>query len=238
MTIENEVVVPAETPVVEETTVPVEEVIVPPVEETTVPVETPPVKLPDSEIAARIDNMYAKLDAQIAERTTVKPLDDEDDDGPQPVTATDVSAMLDNRDKVTKFRATERRVFENHPTMLNTDGSFNLDDPFMKEYVKIGREESHLLNVPNGPAIAEAMAEKRLGLSYKKGAVDEATRQQETTIDSHTVTSTTGAPNRSAAVTGTLTPAEEKIAGKMSMTKEEYVKYRGSSKVTQRDWSK
>jgi len=192
-----------------------------------------PEQLSGEEIQRRIDLMYSKLeDARPASVSTpAVPSDDE----PVAVTKEEIKKMLDVRDADVTFKVAERQVFTKHPTALNTDGSFNMSDPFLVEYIKVGREKPYLLDQPDGPAVAEAIVEKRLGISYKKGRVDEA-NQVQSTVDGTPASSTTASPNTLPVNRGTLVDVEKRIAHKQGISEAEYLKHKGSNKIVQKNW--
>ena len=216
--------------------------------ETTVPpVTTPPVqKLAPEEVQRRIDRMYARLQEERKQRLiaetrlnlhTPSVTGEEAIEGEEPttkaITEADVEAIVERKERGQKLISSEIRVFERHPTALNEDGSFNMGDPFVQKYIEVGRANPALGTMENGPELAEALVDKMLGVDYKKGRKDEATRTTGAT-NSFTTTSTINPPP----TTGTpqLSSIEQKIARRMRMSDKEYVDYKASNKVVQKSW--
>lgn len=211
------------------------------------PVTGQPQKLPPEEVQKRIDRMYARLqkereqrlaaEAQLAIRPQVPPTTTDDEDAepttPPALTERDVEAIVERKERDKKFIGSEMRVFEHHPDALNEDGSFNMSSPFVQKYIDIGRRNPMLAIMENGPEMAEAMADKELGLDYRKGRVDEATRLNTQQTNNFTTSSTTAVPP-----TGTveLNEVEKKIARRMGMTDKQYVDNKVSNKVQQKSW--
>jgi phage I-like protein len=216
------------------------------------PVTTTPAAPSKEEVQKRIDRMYARLqeerrqriaaEAQArinAGRTTTETVTEEESTTREEVqqkpslTESEVEAIVERKERQKSFVSSEMRVFERHPSALNEDGTFNMSDTFVQKYMEIGRRNPGLISLENGPELAEAMADKELGIDYKKGRVDEAVRTTQQT-NSHTTTSTMAIPPTT--TTTELTPVEKKVAKHMGLTDVEYAKQRQSNKVVQRSW--
>jgi len=194
----------------------------------------------------RIDRMYARLQderqrrmaAEALAKSKVTPIVTEGEDGEapketvKPMTEADIDAAIDRRERGRKMVESEIRVFERHPSALNDDGSFNMSDPFVQKYVEIGRLNPTLGVMDNGPELAEALADKQLGIDYRKGRKDEAVRTTNP-ANSFTTSSTTTPPPASPATT--LSAGEQKVARRMSMSDKEYADFK-SNKVPQKSW--
>lgn len=203
-----------------------------------------PVTTSKTEVQKRIDRMYARLQTEREgrlkaenEANTLKivnkrPIDDNEDEE-QPkisipgLTESDVKRILANQKYEQEFQDVESEVLKRHPEMLNDDGTFNLNDLFCKKYIEIGKRNPTLSSMVDGPTLAEAQAEKELGISYRQGRVDEANNV--TAIhNAHTITSTVTPPRPSKVV---LTDIEKKMAARYKMTEEEYIKYKSTTRV-------
>ena len=136
------------------------------------------------------------------------------------LTAMDVEQIIERRDAERAFEKTEAQVFARHPEAINPDGTFNMNDPFMKAYLDMGRTNPQLAQMTNGPLLAEAMVEKQIGIDYKKGRRDEA-KVTKASNNAATLSSTTKPVNK---VQVSLSPAEKKVAARMGMTDVEYAK--------------
>ena len=199
----------------------------------------------------RINRMYARLKKEESShastkeeldalKTSDKPDSSENGDEPaEPVTMTveDVDKRVEEtllrREAESQFKTAETQVLLRHPTALNDDGSFNMEDPFTKAYVEVGRQNRFLLTVPNGPEIAETMVEKQLGLNYKKGREDEAGQLTKAEEASTGVSTTKSSPQSNY----NLSDAEKKVAHKSGMTEKQYFEYKskrdsGNKRVT------
>lgn len=181
-------------------------------------------------VQERINRMYARLqiekdkrnkaETELAATKKIQP-DAETEDEPKPgLTESDVKAIMQREKREEAFLSSERGVLTRHPNALTEDGQFNMQDPFVREYIEIGRKNPHLALMENGPELAEAMAEKKLGIDYKKGRVDEATDRQ-TKDNAYTAASTT-APKKTSDAAKKLTPEELKVAARMRLTPEQY----------------
>jgi len=231
---------PVVEPVVEPKVEPAPEPKVEPVVEPAVePVVEPEPKMIPADVAQkRIDRMYARLQAEkVKHAPVVKPQVDEFGDPVEQkgMTREELEATLDAREVEKQFMRNEGDVFLNHPDMLNDDGSYNLDNKYMKMYMRIGEENPQLASMVNGPKIAEAMMEKEFGLSYVKGRVDEANNLKRGTVDNYTAKST-GSPPTSA-ITGKLSDAEKKVARNQGLTEAEYLANKTTSRIPVKDWS-
>ena len=186
----------------------------------------------------RIDKMYARLQGERRKRVEAENKlkikeatsasgdgnveEDEEDDKPKVtgLSEGDVNNILDSRERSSELRKSETRVLLRHPTALNEDGNFNMEDPFTKKYMEIGRRNPQLAAMENGPELAEAMVEKELGIGFKQGAQTEADRSSRAD-NSHTGSSTTTKP------TGDEKPLsneQKRVAKRMHMTDDEYRK--------------
>ena len=229
---------PEETPPVgEPETPPAEEPPIEEPEEEPAKSEDPPKEMISKEEAQkRIDRMYARLQAERS-KSTLAPSQDLDtikskmprqemDEYGEPIvtptpgfTAKDAEAIWDRKEKQKLFRESETKVFIRHSEILNEDGSFNLESTFAKEYLKIGQENPGLAWMVNGPELAEAMVEKKLGFSYKKGKVD-AIVQESKKQGAHTAKSTVATPAKKIVK---LDDVKKKIAARMHMSEQEYI---------------
>jgi len=205
-------------------------------------------------VQERINRMYARLQAEKGRntqlelenkvlKTTRHAISDDDDldDTDQStrhvetkpgLSEADVVAILERDKKTQRFKDAEIRVFERHSEMLNEDGTWNMDHPFTQKYIEIGRRNPQLIYMENGPELAEAAAEKELGLPYRQGRTDEARRQLKVE-NAHTGVSTT-VPINSEPVQ--LEDSERKIARRTGMSDKEYAEYKKSNKVPQKSW--
>lgn len=192
--------------------------------------------LPQDAVQKRIDKMYARLqkerEARIKAENTVNVQqliskhadadDDDDDDTPAPtsrgLTEADVKRILQSEKQEAEFMSVESEVLMRHPEALNDDGTFNMNDPFCQKYIEIGKRNPILATMVDGPRLAEAQAEKELGISYQKGRLDEA-QNIAAAHNAHTLSSTTRPVVPSKVV---LTDQEKKIAARYKMTEEEY----------------
>ena len=215
---------------------------------TTQPATQPP-KLTPEEVQKRVDRMYARLQEERKRRlvaetrlnlgTPTTATDEyaegvtEEETTARPLTEADVETILDRKDLSQQIISSETHVFERHPNALNEDGSFNMSDPFVQKYIEVGRMNPALGSMPNGPELAEALVDKMLGVDYKKGRKDEATRNTQTE-NSFTTTSTTAIPPISG--TSSLSKIEQRIARHMHMTDQEYINNKASNKVNQKSW--
>jgi len=199
--------------------------------------EKPPQEMMSKEEAQkRIDRMYARLQAERNKNALVPSRDldalknkmprQEMDEYGEPIvaptpglTAKDAEAIWERKEKEKLFRESETKVFMRHSEILNEDGSFNLESTFAKEYLKIGQENPGLCWMINGPELAEAMVEKKLGLSYKKGKVD-AIVQESKKQGAHTAKSTVATPAKKIVK---LDDVKKKIAARMHMSEQEYI---------------
>jgi hypothetical protein len=213
--------------------------------------EQPKSKITPEDAQRRIDRMYARLQQERRDRiavetqlkartapTQVSAASDPNEEGTtqpvvKPLTEADIEAVLERKERSRKVVESELRVFEQHPSALNEDGSYNAKDPFVVKYMEVARNNPGLAMMDDGPELAAAMVDKQLGLDYRKGRVDEARRTTQTN-NAHTTTSTvTPAPN---ALQIQLSTAEQKIARNMRMTDKEYFDSKNSSKVPQKSW--
>ena len=202
-------------------------------------------------VQERINRMYARLQSERAARERAEaalparraPTRTETEEvetepihtAPPGLTEVDVNNIIRRRESEDRYLRSEASVLERHPESLNEDGSYNLNDPFVKVYVDIGRRNPMLTTMENGPELAEAVAEKEMGLSYVKGRKDEAKRLAVQETNAHTVTSTTATP-RATGPKVQISAVEKNIAARMGMTEEQYVAYKGNPKVEQRSW--
>lgn len=225
------------------------------------PATTLPVEVTPQEAQKRIDRMYARMQQAKRERDALKnpapilptpavtpvpasvpaPVDEFGEETPAAVTPVeptmtraDVTQLLDQNKHLESFKQSEARVYLRHPEALNADGSYNMNDPFMQKWTEIGQRNPELVDMANGPELAEAQAEKELGSTYRQGRVDEATHLQNTTVNNQTVMSTVPMPNR--AVNAQLSPAQEKAAKQYGLTNEQYVAQSSSIQIPQRSW--
>jgi len=226
------VVAPVIEPVTEPVVEPVAPVVEPPVTEPVVepvaPVTTPPL-ISKEEAQKRIDRMYARLQVERSKRVTTEnnyetlknkiKVDPETGEeivvGPKHLTQAEAEAIWDRKENERKFKESETKVLLRHPTALNDDGSFNMNDPFTKMYIDIGRQNQSLAFMVNGPELAEAMVEKHLGPAArpKVAAPDKSG-------GSHTGKSTVAV---TAAKVTQLSDVKRKIAARMGMTEVEYI---------------
>lgn len=216
-----------------------------PVVTTPQPTTPAPVTPVPVSVQERIDRMYARLQKEreariraeqtiaatrsITQRSEVEEDEEEEVTQPQPagVTTADVEAILGRKELEKKFQGSETRVLERHPTALKDDGSFNMDDPFVKEYIEVGRKNPYLALMENGPELAESFVNQKLGIDYKKGRVDEANRTT-TVTNATTLSSTTSTPTVPSVP---LTADEQTVAKKMGLTDAEYAKNKGRQPV-------
>ena len=133
-----------------------------------------------------------------------------------------------------EYEAAEREVLVRHPEAVNEDGTLNMEDPFMKKYIEVGRREAYLASLRTGPILAEAQAERELGIHYKKGRVDEAQRLTQQGVDNFSATSTVGTPPVTSKVE--LNENERSIARKMGLSDEEYAHNKTSKQVQTKNW--
>jgi len=199
--------------------------------------QTPNKKTP---IQARIDRMYARMksaEAKVKETPKPKaktPYDDdyeEEEKVVDPVKIQDiVKQTIAQENRNIRYAASERKVIENLSNILNDDGSYDFNDPFVKKYIEIGQRNPQLATMENGPELAAAMVEKELGIDYKRSRTDEANRVPS---DGHISKSTTGAPRKtnSAQDVKNLSPAELNAANRTGMTPEEYVEWKNKSVI-------
>jgi len=195
-------------------------------------------------VQERIDRMYARLQSERAarikaenERDAVKIIQRQDVQTDETTEVEEKTGLTEQevekiiqkkeqeKEKNVAFEKSERRVLERHSDALNQDGSFNMDDPFVKAYIEIGRKNPNLIYMENGPELAEAMAEKLLGTEYNKGRRDEANTTTATT-NSFTATSTVANPPVNQEMK--LSAEEKKIANKMGLSDKDYIKYVGN----------
>lgn len=217
--------------------------------ETPVVAPKQPEKLPPAEVQKRIDRMYARLqderkqrvavEAQLAmKRQSITPTVDEDGEPvtpppPPQLTQSDIDAALDRREREKKFINSEVHVFEQHPDALNEDGGFNMSSKFVQRYIELGKSNPMLATMENGPELAAAMVDKELGLDYKKGRTDEATRTTRP-ADSFTTSSTVAPPANLPA--GEITATQQKVARRMGMTDKQYIDNYKSNQIKQTSW--
>lgn len=201
-------------------------------------------------VQQRIDRMYARLQKERSARLKAEQerdaagylgaeKHDDDDEAITPkvekvgLSEADVEAVLERKERDKRFKASETSVLARHPNALLEDGSFNMEDPFVKEYIDIGRNNPSLALMENGPELAEATVEKKLGITYKQGRVDEATTaaQAET---SYISSSTVATPP----VVGDikLNPEQQHVARRMGMTDKQYAEHMSSKSVSQKYW--
>jgi hypothetical protein len=205
-----------------------------------------PPKLSQEEVQKRIDRMYARLQEERKRRlaaevqaklgtstTTTEEVIEGEEATAKILTEADVEAIVERKERGQKLITSEMSVFERHPNALNEDGSFNMGDPFVQKYMEVGRNNPGLAVMDNGPELAEAMVDKMLGVDYKKGRTDEATR---TTPAANSFTTTSTVMPSPATVGTQLSTVEQKIARRMHMTDKEYVDYKASNKVAQKSW--
>lgn len=219
---------------------------------TTTDTTTKPTTTPSAQ--ERINRMYARLQAERAAREKaeaevrtsreVRPVVDaeytdssgENQSQSRHLTETDVHRILTQKESQYRFMQSEFGVIERHADALNEDGTYNMNHPFVKAYVDIGRRNPQLLSMENGPELAEAMAEKELGISYTKGRKDEAVRLQTVERNAHVSTSTVASP-RSTTSGVALNDVQRKIAARMGLTEQEYKAMQNTTKITQKNWS-
>lgn len=122
----------------------------------------------------------------------------------------------------------ERAVLSRHVDGINPDGTVKRDHPWIKAYIQVGKENPQLLATPNGPLLAEAMADKMVNQpdkikeqSYNDGVQDEAARAVAAN-NARTGASTTSRPAPSKVE---LSPAHAAMAKRYGMSPEEWVKY-------------
>lgn len=207
------------TPKVDETT-PKPDETVPKVDDTT----PKPVLVPKEEVERRIGRMYARLQEEKAKH--VKPPETDENGEPKPLTTAEAEAIWDRKENTKKFTESETKVLLRHPTALNADGSFNMDDPFTQAYIAVGRNNQSLCFMVNGPELAEAMVEKQLGIQFKEG-IKEGTKSVAQTNNAHTGASTIAV---NASTITTLSDFKQKIARRMNMTDVEYQTYEAKIK--------
>lgn len=194
-----------------------------------------PVKVSKEEVQSRINRMYARLQGEkekriIAEtrldladvKNKIRTGDEEEIEEKPGLTRQEAEAIWDRKENERKFVESETKVLMRHATALNEDGSFNIDDAFTKSYMDIGRKNPNLAFMVNGPELAEAMVEKQLGISYKKGAQDASTSKVNANV-AHTGASTISV---SATKITKLGDVEKRIATRMNMTEQQYIDYK------------
>ncbi len=208
-------------------------------------------------VQERINRMYARLQTEREgreraerERDAAKLLhrantgeNIEGETTEQPLTTEQVQKIVlqtsQQQEAQRQFIASERRVLERHPTAIKDDGSFNMDDPFTKKYIEIGMKNPLLATMLNGPELAEAAAEKELGIAYRQGRTDEAQHQANSQTNSFTATSTTTSTGTGRKVQ--LTPEQQRVARGLGLSDEAYAQGQGGGapkvKVQQKDWS-
>lgn len=205
---------------------------------------------PPVSVQERINRMYARLQAERNQRkqaeaeaaalraTSAKPKEEgeeDDEEGVQqpkqkPLTEQDVQSIIQRQEMERDFHAAERRVLERHPTALNEDGTFNMSDPFVVKYIEIGRHNPQLTMMANGPELAEAMAERELGITHKPAQ----RTQPNNPANTFTGTSTTApVPNNTQSQ---LNDVEKRTAARMGLTEAEYQQSKTSNKVSQKSW--
>lgn len=199
-----------------------------PIEEKPAVVEKPPKpSIPKDEVQRRIDRMYARLQEEkqkriAAESVRPKISDDEDvDDKPKGLTQAEAEAIWNRKELERKFKESETKVLMRHEDCLNDDGSFNINSKFTKVYLEVGRENPSLAFMVNGPELAEAMVEKKLGIGYKQGVKD-AVVDTKKVQNAHTGTSTVAV---NAAKVVKLPDFKKRIAARMGMTEADYLTY-------------
>jgi hypothetical protein len=206
---------------------------------------------PTEEVQKRIDRMYARLQDERRRREAAENINklhaqpkqtfDEDGNPVEPeqkqITEADVQRAaeqaVDRKERDKRFLHSETQVFLEHPNALDTNGNFNMQDPWVRRYIEIGKQNPGLAVLENGPELAAAMVDKELGVDFKKGRVTEAHRAAQTD-QSYTSTSTTAVPPTTGA--SPLNDAEKKVARRMNMTDSEYAASRGANQVKQRTW--
>lgn len=190
---------------------------------------------------ARIDKMYARLQGEREKRIRAENdvaatklvntgiVDDDDEVKPTTpaLTEADVKRILDSDKRQKQFEGVETGVLLRHPTALNEDGSFNLDDPFCKKYIEIGKRNPQLAAMVDGPMLAEAQAEKELGISYQQGRVDEANNVV-AAHNAHTSVSKIIPPK---ATKTNCTETEKKMAARYGMTEQQYLDHKAGEGV-------
>ena len=192
--------------------------------------------LSKSETQKRIDRMYARLQKEREARMKAENVskaqkyitqtEDEDDDEeessksiPKGLTEEDVRRILSQQAKEKEFISVESEVLMRHPSAIKEDGSFNMEDPFAAKYIEIGKRNPILATMIDGPKLAEAQAEKELGILYKQGRLDEASNAQEA-HNAHTLSSTSKPPAKNKV---SLSDAQKKMAARYNMTETEYL---------------
>lgn len=204
---------------------------------------------PVDEVQKRIDRMYARLQderkkrvaaeaqAKLSQRPRIESEDQEEEAEKPQITEADVQRAaeqaIERKEKEKRFMDSEVRVFKDHPTALTADGNFNMEDPWVKRYIEIGKQNPMLAMIENGPELAAAMVDKELGVDFKKGRITEAQRSSQ--ADQSFTTSSTVMPAPAGAEVK-LSEVEQKIARRMGMTNKEYADGRTTNKIKQTSW--
>ena len=193
-----------------------------------------PVLVTREEAQKRINRMYARLQGEKEKRINAETRlemgrgeTDENGESKPGLTRAEAEAIWDRKENERKFKESETIVLLRHPDAINEDGTFNINSSFTKAYIDIGRNNPNLAYMVNGPELAEAMVEKQMGFSYKKGLRDGVTSKARVN-NTHTGISTV------AVVAGKITKLpdfKKRIAKRMNMTEEEYIKYENKIKA-------
>lgn len=188
----------------------------------------------------RINRMYARLKTEqgkrinaenkLAAQTAISGEAEEQngESTAKTLTEADVKGIIARGNVEKEFQGVETQVLLRHPEAINEDGTFNMEDSFVVKYIEIGKNNPHLITMKDGPLLAEAMAEKELGVEYKKGRTDEASRiaagGHATTLKSTT--------KPIPATNVNITPEEHVVAVRFGMSDKEYIESKGKRVVT------
>lgn len=202
-----------------------------------------------AEAQKRIDKMYARMKNAQAENTKLKtrqaiqqpaqPIAQTDEFGdiiPESkpgLTSDDVRSIYANERETERAKDSERGVLMRHPSAINPDGTWNMNDLFAQKYLQVGYENPYLANGTKGPELAEAMAEKELGVGYRQGRIDEALNVDNSNNAFTPVSSVEVKSGRKVE----LSIEEKQEASKHGILPDEYAKYKGKKTVvSQKNW--
>ena len=206
-----------------------------------------PTEISPDETQKRINKLYARLkteenakletrselDKRTAERDALALLaNEEDDDDETPkskgLTAEDVRKLLTEEKLVAKRESIEKDVYTRHPSMINEDGTFNVEDEFTKMIVQIGKEKPYLANQIDGLQTAEELAMLRLKIPYKEG-IEYAKQKKVAETNAYVGTSSTAPLPKS---NYKMSNAEKDMASRSGMSEDEWIKYKTDVRIT------
>lgn len=125
------------------------------------------------------------------------------------------------------FTKNERAVLSRHPEAITEDGEINKNDPWIRAYQKIGKENPDLLTNPRGPLFAEAMADKLLKSGdadkFREEGAEEERKRADAAMNANTSRSTVRRPEQTK--TRQLSDAEKRMAARYNMSDEQWIQY-------------